>query len=260
MAVQVREGTIVAAPGDAVRIVPPKRSNETGTVAFGAPAAATPEMTYRGGPILKSVQVFTVFWGSAWQSQQSQLAQELNKFFDYIVKSPLVDQLKEYDKSIAHGAHVGTVTIAKPDPHKHLSDAALRHTLQQEISTNPAFPPPSPNTLYFIFLPPGVSLSMGGGRSCMSFCGYHDNIQGQIFYAAIPFPGCTGCAFGNSALESATIVASHELGEAITDPIPGQGWYDDQNGEIGDPCESSTKTLGAYTVQKLWSNKAKSCV
>jgi len=26
------------------------------------------------------------------------------------------------------------------------------------------------------------------------------------------------------------------LCEAITDPIPGQGWYDDANGEIGDIC------------------------
>ena len=50
--------------------------------------------------------------------------------------------------------------------------------------------------------------------------------------------------------------ASHELCEVITDAIPGQGWYDDANGEIGDICAWKTKKVGNYTVQLEWSNKA----
>jgi hypothetical protein len=50
------------------------------------------------------------------------------------------------------------------------------------------------------------------------------------------------------------------LCEAITDPIPGQGWYDDANGEIGDICAWKTKKLGQYTVQLEWSNTAGACV
>jgi hypothetical protein len=42
--------------------------------------------------------------------------------------------------------------------------------------------------------------------------------------------------------------------------VPGQGWYDDANGEIGDICAWQTKKLGSYTVQLEWSNKANSCV
>jgi hypothetical protein len=48
--------------------------------------------------------------------------------------------------------------------------------------------------------------------------------------------------------------------EAITDPIPGQGWYDDTHGEIGDVCAWKTKKLGAYTIQLEWSNAAGKCV
>ena len=55
-------------------------------------------------------------------------------------------------------------------------------------------------------------------------------------------------------------MSSHELCEAITDPIPGQGWYDDANGEIGDICAWKTKKIGQYTVQLEWSNKANKCV
>lgn len=50
--------------------------------------------------------------------------------------------------------------------------------------------------------------------------------------------------------DALTVTASHELCEVITDPIPGQGWYDNQNGEIGDIYAWQTKKIGQYTVQK----------
>ena len=76
----------------------------------------------------------------------------------------------------------------------------------------------------------------------------------------MPYPGCSGCLGSLSAFDALTSTSSHELCEAITDPIPGQGWYDDANGEIGDICGWETKTLGAYTVQLEWSNKAGRCL
>jgi hypothetical protein len=59
-------------------------------------------------------------------------------------------------------------------------------------------------------------------------------------------------------LDALTSTSSHELCEAITDAIPGRGWYGDANGEIGDICAWKTKTIGNYTVQLEWSNKANS--
>ena len=55
------------------------------------------------------------------------------------------------------------------------------------------------------------------------------------------------------------MTSSHELCESVTDPVPGQGWYDDANGEIGDICAWQTKTLDGYTVQLEWSNSAGAC-
>jgi hypothetical protein len=144
-------------------------------------------------------------------------------------------------------------------PHS-VSDNALRHFIQQELASNPAVPQPSKNTLYFVYLPPGVALIQGGGRSCQAFCGYHDAINGQVFYAAMPYPGCAGCIGGLAVPDALTSTSSHELCEAITDPIPGQGWYDDVHGEIGDICAWKTKNVGAFTVQLEWSNKANACV
>ena len=76
----------------------------------------------------------------------------------------------------------------------------------------------------------------------------------------MPYPGCTGCEGGLAIPDALTSTSSHELCEAITDPIPGTGWYDDANGEIGDICAWKTKTLGGYVVQLEWSNEAEACV
>jgi hypothetical protein len=105
-----------------------------------------------------------------------------------------------------------------------------------------------------------VSVVQGGSRSCQTFCGYHSDIHGKIFYAVMPFPGCAGCTGGLSALDALTSTSSHELCEAITDAVPGQGWYDDANGKIGDICAWKTKDLNGHKVQLEWSNRQNKCV
>ena len=109
--------------------------------------------------------------------------------------------------------------------------------------------------MYFVYTPPGIEVQQGGGASCHAFCGYHDSINDQIFYAVMPYPNCAGCTGSLAAFDALTSTSSHELCEAITDPIPGQGWYDDFNGEIGDICAWQTKILGQYTVQLEWSQQ-----
>jgi hypothetical protein len=263
MSVTSQQLRIVPPSGrDPIRIVPLHLPDAVRAPSPGLAAPPGPLLTYRGGPLLTAVQVFTVFWGDAWQGTESSLAQTVNQFFDFILSSTLLDQLAEYSvpgQTIGHGQHIGTVTLPAQLPPS-VSDNAIRHMLQQEIATNPAFPQPGPNALYFVYLPPGIAVVQGGGRSCQAFCGYHDNINGQVFYAAMPFPGCAGCTGGLSVPEAMTSTSSHELCEAITDAIPGQGWYDDVHGEIGDICAWQTKKVGAYTVQLEWSNKANACV
>jgi hypothetical protein len=141
-----------------------------------------------------------------------------------------------------------------------VTDQAIQQLLQREISSNAAFPQPSPNTLYFVFMPSGTTVVQGGSSSCQQFCGYHDAIGSRIFYAVMPFPDCPGCLGGVAQLDALTSTSSHELCEAITDPIPGQGWYDDANGEIGDICAWKSKKLGKFAVQLEWSNRADKCL
>ena len=228
-----------------------------------AAPAATPQLTYRGGPILASVRVFVLYWGDSWAlGGPTQTAQQIDAFFDYVLTSPLMDQLGEYDTpnaAIGHGSRLGSMHVPGTPPAS-VADTDVQQMMQAQIASGGSVPQPSASTLYFVFLPSGVTVSMDGGASCQSFCGYHNDIDSQIFYAVMPYPNCSGCTGGLSSLDALTSTTSHELCEAITDPIPGSGWYDDQNGEIGDICAWKTKRLGSYTVQLEWSNRSQTCL
>jgi hypothetical protein len=252
-------------PADPVRIVPMVGGPQT--LQPEMLQTVTPQLTYNGGPLLANVEVYTVFWGSAWsQGDLATLASDLNAFFQYIVASPLIDQLAEYTTQgygIGQGTLAGTSTLTDTDPPSMVSDQQIQDLLTQRTGSGD-LPAPDANRLYFVFTPPGVAVTLGADQSCVVFCGYHDQIGGNLFYAVMPYPDCSGCQTASgSVLDALTVVASHELCEAITDAIPAQGWYwfaDANNqGEIGDLCVGQTKTVGAYTVQTEWSNAAGGC-
>jgi hypothetical protein len=262
-------------PGEHIRVVPlhhPKpvvaigaREPKGGDLFDGKPhpAAASAKLTYRGGALLTNVKVFTVFWGKLWGSNKTsiKMMSDINKFFTAILVSPAVDQLAEYsvaNQTIGHGSLIGTKTISVNAPVGSVTDSTIRKQLKQWIKAN-TVPKPTKNTLYFIYLDPKVISIMGGSRSCQSYCGYHDNV-GSVYYAVMPYPTCSGCLGGHQAFDALTGTSTHELCEAITDPVPGAGWYDDAKGEIGDICAWNFKQVAGYNVQLEWSNKANKCV
>jgi hypothetical protein len=248
---------------DAIRIVPVYGAAALAEPAHGVAAAAAPRLVYEGGPLLGAVEVVTVFLGAWWEvGSGAELGAKLNDFFDFVLTSALIDQLAEYDvpgTAIGHGRRVGTQTVGTWTAAASVRDQTLRQTLQQAIADG-TLPPASPARLYFLHLPPEVAVVQGGGRSCQAFCGYHDDIDGNVFYAVMPYPGCNGCGGGIALLDALTTTTSHELCEAITDPVPGTGWYDQVHGEIGDICAWQTKKVGVYAVQLEWSNREGTCV
>ena len=256
-----RRPRTVRSTGDAIRIVPVAAPSELFEHVAGVPATPPPNLTYRGGPLLAKVQIYNLYIGSAWAA--GPLAEGLDAFFGFVVKSQLIDQLAEYSVpkfTIGHGKFRGSKVLSTVTPPASVTDRWMRQTLKKAIAGGGGVPRPNSNLLYFIYLPPGVTLSQGGGRSCQAFCGYHDHIGTEMFYAAMPYPNCNGCLGGLSALDALTSTSSHELCEAITDPIPGTGWYDDVHGEIGDICSWRTRHLGTHVVQLEWSNAEKRCV
>ena len=251
---------------DPIRIVPlhtPAELTKPFDVAGVAPAAP-PHLTYRGGALLTSVKVFTVYWGAAWATAPlADLTHKIDGFFDFVLTSALMDQLAEYSvpgKTIGHGSRIGRAVISHPAPKHVVTDAAIQHLLTTQLAAaGSGFPKADANTLFFVYTPPGTAIVQGGSRSCQAFCGYHSDMPGPIFYAAMPYPGCAGCTGGLAPFDALTSTSSHELCEAITDPVPGTGWYDDVHGEIGDICAWKTRQLGGYTLQLEWSNTTSTC-
>jgi hypothetical protein len=239
---------------DAIRIVPLRFE------VAPPPAAAAPELTYRDGPLLANAEVVALYWGAQWREDPlAALQPRVDDFLDFVLTSELIDQLGEYSvpgTAIGHGRRVSSSVLDPVPTAPSISDQQVRDTLQAAL---PSLPGPNANRLYAIFLPPNVAVVMGGGRSCQAFCGYHDAIDSEIFYAILPYPGCDGCLGDLDRFDALTSTTSHELAEAITDPVPGTGWYDDTHGEVGDICAWQTKQLGEYVVQLEWSNAAGAC-
>ncbi|HYL85435.1 MAG TPA: hypothetical protein VE263_14455 [Candidatus Angelobacter sp.] len=248
------------------RLIVPMISAEHGSAfTFAAVGSPLPHLVYNGGPLLTSVEVTTIFWGAAWtQPAQAPLIPQVNSFFDFILQSSLMDVLAEYSvpgRNIGHGRRIATVTITNSEPGGGtgtVSDAQIQQALQGWIGAG-TIPAVTANTLYFVYLPPGVVSTLGGSASCQQYCGYHNQVNGTIFYAVEPFITCVGCSFG-TIFNSLTKVSSHELCEAITDPAL-NAWFDPNSGdEIGDICNGSVAQLGGFTVQAEWSNLANLCV
>jgi hypothetical protein len=206
------------AVGEHIRVVP----------LYQPPVAAPPkaDLTYRGGALIPNIEVFTIFWGKLWGSSpaSTDTMSKLNKFFGDIVISALIDQLTEYNvpgQTIGHGSFIGTKVIFANAPARSVTDSVIQARLKTWISSK-TIVKNTANTIYFIYLDPGIVSILGGNRSCQSYCGYHNNV-GKVYYAVMPYPSCTGCLGGLQTFDALTATSSHELCEAITDPVPGSG-------------------------------------
>ncbi len=255
----------------------------------GGPASGTPNLVYRGGPVIANVKIVTVFWENGKNTVNQTVKDKIGGFYKAAVDSPYMDWLSEYDthikgsdgspgtdQHIGRGTYGGDVTI-----HPTSGDSITNKDIQAEINRQidaGNLPKPDANTLYMIHFPPAVQIDLDGSKSCQEFCAYHNTMQRDgknVYYGVMPDVGAgsacaSGCGGDSDSFNNQTSVASHEMIEAVTDPAvglatgsgPPLGWYDDKNGEIGDICNAQQGKIPGtdYTVQKEWSNTAGGCV
>jgi hypothetical protein len=197
-----------------------------------------------------------------------------------------MEVLQEYSAQgiqIVPGSVVNNAVITGlGSPPSSLLDSNIQSTLQSWINNQnnqtPNFPQPSANTVYVLFLPQSVSVTIDDipgntGKSCASFGGYHW-YSGSITYVVINCCLPPNSSFG-SVLAQATAVCSHELAEVITDPH-GTGWLDintNPRDEIADICQGIgypqlNSTVGnvpaaggqTFAIQPIWSRTQNNCV
>ena len=231
---------------------------------------------YYGGPVISQVKVVAVMWGAGVNAGvQAGIA----GFFTAATNSTWFDTMAQFatnlkgvnghkgtNQTIGRGTFESLVTIKPHDKSTNLSNKAVQKELVKQIDAH-ILPTADANTVYMIYFPPGITITLGGLQSCSSFGAYHEGFtsakDGSVFYGVMP-----DCGFSFSDFTS---VSSHELAEATTDafPTPGshphypQAWNTSDGYEIGDLCEGLDGTLQAgstsYTVQQLYSNTIANC-
>jgi hypothetical protein len=227
-------------------------------------------VTYRGGALLQHVEVSTLFMGKAWQGNT--FPDYLNHFLqDLFADGRYLANLSQYSAGgyqIGNGSIVATAWDHSALPAR-VTDAQIRADIVAGVKAG-VLAPVKADSLYVVFTAPGtVVVGSDGSDSENDFYGYHGYVTqsaiGGFAYAVIAYP---------DEQWRLTVTASHELAEAVTDPQVNAGtlgWYDDNNGEIGDiPAslyyagriaetdeldilvgEDGTK----YLVQTEWSNQ-----
>jgi hypothetical protein len=229
-------------------------------------AKGNPDMSYHGGPILPSVTVKAIFWGSSWPSYTGDKITGLDKWYKYVGTpkngggSKYFATVNEYND--AAGQQVGTAityqghVVDGTSAPKHPSTSAVLAEVCKEISS------PTAKAYYPVYI--------DQPRGNANYCAYHS--WGTCHGKAIEFgfffklDGDAGCdpqstVSGQSqGLKAVANVTGHELSETRSDPN-GNAWYDSSGEENGDKCAWSfggpfvTFLDGTHwKVQANWSN------
>src|SRR6185437_12440723 len=163
---------VIRPQGRPIRIVPLRGEHRAAAPSLRLEAQPSANLTYRKGPLLTAVEIVTVFWGSDWNDAANrQLMLGLNSFFRWVVTSPYIEQLEEYSvpgQAIGHGSFTGTV-IVNDAVAASVTDSAIQQLVDQGVAQK-TLPAPNRNSLYFVFVPPGVTVVAGKDESCQSFC------------------------------------------------------------------------------------------
>ncbi|KAJ3285939.1 hypothetical protein HDU79_006932 [Rhizoclosmatium sp. JEL0117] len=223
-------------------------------------------LTYNGGPVISNVEITTIWFDSTAQFQS-----DLVDFYNFVASSDYMNIFLQYTtptQSIGRGSVVGQYAETRPIKTS-LDDVVDIQPYLRELYTTGKINP-NQNSYYAIHLAYGINVTMQGGQSCVEFGGYHNavlvgdisNTLDFIYYGVIP--QCYEIPTVNYLLDA----TSHELAEAISDPIPGHGWYNNVpgplTGEIGDICVQQgtflTDSNGRkWEAQKMWSNIDQTC-
>jgi hypothetical protein len=219
--------------------------------AYDAPeaeaAAKVPwnRMTSHGGVVVASPKIRVLYVGAT---------KNMDALVSWMVSAPTYwSILAQY--GVGAGQYLGSDTIdqdafLQPNDVQggYISSWVLDTRIRQAIATLPPSDAGVANA-WVVFLPGGVDVDLGDGKTCSWALGYHWD-DGTEPYSVIPACG----AFG--------VTLTHEIAEMVTDPSGG-GWYSDADiqpagGEIGDLCNFPVSVEG-HLVTSLWSNADGDC-
>jgi hypothetical protein len=258
------------------------------TFAGIAPHSPLPQLDYFAGPLITAPQIVTVVFAD------DPLAPDLQSFGASVASSSWWDAVRPSYCAASLTSCVGDGPTGRFVQLSGQADADYTDSGQGGPSSMQTWlsnaivaaelPPPGPNTLYVIYFPKTTRVTLDGYVSCSDagngFDGYHSNMLFRgtdVFYAVVvecdPQAPISPNVPTDTPLQAATVAASHEIVEAVTDAVPPTGYVLDQTnlsnwgwitttggGEAGDLCvdflglNQDHATEGGFSVQRIWSN------
>jgi len=272
--------------GETVHVLPtpasvhsPRDTNPTdaavkGQVSVYPASYGSGNLINHGGKILSSAQFYAVYWNSSVANStatslgNANIRNQIANFVGSFNGSPDYTIVQQYTGS--NGTIAPTIPFSDYVDSKAtqsiIKDSAIHSYLGNLFQTSKLTA--QENAIYGIYFPPGMKVQLSGSMSCSGFCGYHSHFTYngiQIKYAVFPYLNCGGCSLaGKTVADMLTIVSSHEIREAATDPGDNNvnAWYDASGYEADDKCawHNLYQMVSGFWVQPEYSNKDTGCV
>ena len=218
-----------------------------------------PHVSSQGGPILTAPKIVPIFF----QGDGTMQAQ-IESMLGMLPGSPWwTATTSEYGV----GAITVTASVVTTDTPP-TTDTALQTWIENHKTGTGGWPANTPQTIYAVFLPAGVTFTTSFGTSCIDYGAFHEETSSGVVYALMP--RCSSMVW--NYLDDLTRATSHEFVEAVTDPhpysMPAYNMLDDPHyiwaytpgGELGDMCAyvqaAYQRLVGNFLVQRTWSNAA----
>lgn len=269
---------VLPPPGEVIsKSTHPTFAPTTSATAVYGPSYGSGPLIDHGGPEIPNAAFHAIYWNASvsnsratslgYTTLRSELRAFINEFPD---NTPYLGTVTD-DFSIIqqYGTHnaisnrlanwgylIDTKATAST-----ISDSAIRRYLIALFDAKRVAP--SVNTIYGVYFPAGMTVTLSGGSSCATFCGYHGVLyygSMPIKYAIFPYPSCSVCTIASlSPADMLTIIMSHEIREAIDDPGENgwTAWIDAQGFESDDKCawhHLYQMSRGGFWVQPEYSN------
>jgi hypothetical protein len=236
-----------------------------GAAVYAASYGSGPLINH-GGPVMGDAKFQAIYWNSSLAAKiQGGIDGFVNSFSnnspysgsDNTADYAIIQQYTDHYLFTARTSYVDTSHDGKKVPNSY-ADSSVRNYIASLFASGDVAP--DADTIYGVYFPSGMRISTQGGGSCSSFCGYHGHFSYggvDIKYAVFPYTDCRACSMpGKQVIDILTIVTSHEIREAVTDPDL-NAWYDAAGYEADDKCawHNLYQTAGTgYWVQPEYSN------
>jgi hypothetical protein len=229
------------------------------------PSYGSGNLTYHGGPTMGNASFQAVYWNSNLAASiQTDIDGFVNTFSDNRAYSntdasadyTIVQQYIGAYLLTQRTSFVDTSHDGKKVPNS-FSDSSVRSYLASLFNNQQVLA--DETTVFGVYFPSGMKITTQGGTSCSAFCGYHGHFSYNgldIKYAVFPYTDCRACSMpGKQIIDILTIVTSHEIREAVTDPDL-NAWYDSAGYEADDKCawHNLYTTTSGFWVQPEYSN------